>query len=121
MSRRNDLVYLWDMREYARRACDYVRGNSLDDFRANNMLRDAVERVVMNIGEAANKVSRAFRDEHAEIPWQQIIAQRHRLVHDYGSIDHERIWEVANIHASFLIRQLDALLPEPPEDPEPED
>jgi uncharacterized protein with HEPN domain len=121
MSRRNDLVYLWDMRQYAERASDYARDKTFDDYRADTMLRDAVERVVMNIGEAANKVSKAYREQHANIPWLQIIAQRHRLVHDYGSIDHERIWEVATIHAPALIRQLDAMLPEPPQDPEPED
>jgi len=120
MSRHNDLVYLWDMREYAARACEYVKGKTFETYEQDDMLRHAVERVVMNIGEAASKVSRPYQQDHPEIPWPKIITQRHRLVHEYGSLEHERIWEVATVHAPGLIQLLDPLLPPPPPDPEPE-
>lgn len=120
MSRRNDQVYLWDMRLYAARARAYVQGRSFDEYQENEMLRMAVERCVMTVGEAAFKVSKQFKDEHPDIPWVKIIAQRHRLVHDYGNIANDRIWEVASVHAAELIELLDQVISPPPPDLEPE-
>lgn len=51
---------------------------------------------------------------HPEIPWRLIIAQRHVLAHDYGEIDHERIWRVATMHVPELIRLLEPLVPPAP-------
>ena len=41
-----------------------------------------------------NRVSRPFQENHAEIPWRQIINQRNVLAHEYGEIRHELIWNV---------------------------
>jgi uncharacterized protein with HEPN domain len=59
------------------------------------MLRGAVERHIEIIGEAAARVSRAFRAAHPDIPWRRIIAQRNILAHEYGEIDDALVWRVA--------------------------
>jgi uncharacterized protein with HEPN domain len=70
-----------------------------------------VERRVEIIGEAARRVSCAFRDAHPEIPWRSVIGQRHALAHDYGEIDDQRVWRVATIHIPDLIPLLEPLVP----------
>jgi uncharacterized protein with HEPN domain len=35
------------------------------------------------IGEAARQVSREFTAVHPEIPWENIVGMRHKVVHDY--------------------------------------
>jgi uncharacterized protein with HEPN domain len=40
-----------------------------------------------NIGEAARKVSNATKEAHPEIQWSAIVALRHRIAHDYFSLD----------------------------------
>ncbi|MBX3368464.1 MAG: DUF86 domain-containing protein [Phycisphaeraceae bacterium] len=115
-----DAALLLDMVEHARRACGYVDGRTLEQYRRDDMLRDAVNRVVQVIGEAAAKVSKQFRDAHPEIPWRPIIAQRHILVHEYGHIDDDKIWRVATLYAPQLIALVEPLLPPPPADPLPE-
>lgn len=117
---RRDAALLLDMLIHARRAVSYADGRTFDEYRREDMLRDAVERVVQIIGEAASKVSRAFREAHPEIPWRPIIAQRHILVHEYGRIDDDRIWRVATVYAPQLIVLIEPLLPPPPPDPFPE-
>lgn len=52
--------------------------------------------LVQVIGEAAARVSTATRAAHPEIPWQQIIGMRNRLVHDYLFVDLEILWTVVN-------------------------
>jgi uncharacterized protein with HEPN domain len=115
-----DAALLLDMLIHARRAMAYTTGLKFEDYLANAMLRDAVERVILITGEAAAKVSAPFREAHPEIPWRPIIAQRHILVHEYGDVHHDKLWRVATIHIPALILLIEPLIPSPPPDPAPE-
>ncbi len=120
---RHDAALLYDMLEHARRACVYTRGKTFEDYLKDQMLRDAVERVISITGEAASKLSESLRKAHPDIPWRPIIAQRHMLVHEYGHIHDDKIWIVATVHVPELIRLIEPLIPPPPPDlfPEPDD
>lgn len=87
-----------------------VRGKSFEQFLADPLLRDAVERRIEIIGEAARGVSEQTRQTLPDIPWRAIIVQRHRLSHEYGSVDHRLIWDVATIHAPRLAARLAPLV-----------
>ena len=108
---RYDAAYLWDMLDAAKTVTGFIQGRSYQDYFRDKMLRSAVERNVEIIGEAAGKISKSFRDAHAQIPWQKIIAQRHVLAHEYGDIEHELLWIVASRHVPALIKQLEPLVP----------
>ena len=112
----DDASYLWDMLDAARAASEFTTGRCLEDYRRDRMLRAAVERHIEIIGEAAGKVSKAFREAHAEIPWRKIIAQRHVLAHQYGEVEDDLIWKVATEHIPALIAALEPLIPPPPAD-----
>ena len=71
-----DAGCLWDMLDAARTVRDFTTGVGLDEYRADRKLQLAVERAIEIIGEAARLVSASFKEQHPEIPWQQIIAQR---------------------------------------------
>jgi uncharacterized protein with HEPN domain len=91
-----------------------------NDYLQDLATRRAIERCVELIGEAADHVSETFRGSHPEIPWREIIAQRHRLIHGYRDIDPERIRNVVDRRLPALAEQVRALLPPVPPDPEPE-
>jgi uncharacterized protein with HEPN domain len=112
---RDDIAWLWDMQQACQHVTDFVAGKSFDDYEQDLLLRSAVERQVEIIGEAARHVSQAFQDQHPEIAWRPVMAQRHVLAHDYGEIKHELIWRVATIHVPELTALLKPLIPEPPE------
>ena len=44
------------------------------------------------IGEATYKITKEFREAHAEIPWNVMESMRHVLVHDYYRISPEKLW-----------------------------
>lgn len=113
----SDASYLRDMLAAARTVIDFVRDRTLEQYATDLLLRSAVERQIEIIGEAARRVSEEFKDLHAEIPWDKITRQRHVLAHDYGEIEHERIWRVATMHVPSLIEQLAPLVPQPPGSP----
>jgi uncharacterized protein with HEPN domain len=106
-----DLAYLWDMREEARQIAAFVKGVPYAKFVSNNMIRYAVERSLMIIGEAANHVSGEFQEVHPEIAWRQIIGQRNVLAHEYGDIKVDRIWSSATTNVPLLLIELEKLLP----------
>ena len=94
-----DAAWLLDMLTAARAVRSFVEGRTQAEYLADLFFRSAVERQVEIIGEAARGLSATFREAHPEIPWRAIMAQRHRLAHEYGEIDDLIIWKVATARA----------------------
>jgi Protein of unknown function DUF86 len=69
---RDDLFYVDDLAEAAGLLVEFVHGKSFEDFAGDKMLRSAVLYELVVIGEAAARISRAFRAAHPEIPWRQL-------------------------------------------------
>jgi uncharacterized protein with HEPN domain len=107
-------AWLLDMVTAARAVRSFVQGRTQAEYLADLFLRSAVERQVEIIGEAARGLSAAFKDAHPEIPWRAIMAQRHRLAHEYGEIDDLIIWKVATVHIPAFIAHIEPLVPPPP-------
>ncbi|MHC4149471.1 MAG: HepT-like ribonuclease domain-containing protein [Planctomycetota bacterium] len=110
-----DAGLLWDMQEAAKEIAEFVEGVKYDEFEWNKVLRYAVERQLLVLGEVAKGVSSAFKEKHPEIPWGSIVGQRNILAHEYGEILIERIWRVATEKIPELVDLLSPLVPEPPE------
>ncbi len=110
----DDAALLWDMLVAGREALSFVAGRTWKQYAADRVLQRAMERQIEIIGEAARGISRAFQDDHPEIPWSGIIGQRHVLAHDYGDIVQERIWEIVTVHVPPLIERLRIILPDAP-------
>lgn len=111
-----DAAYLWDILDAARHAQEFVAGMTLPEYQQCRKTQAAVERAIEIIGEAAGRISKTFREEHSEVPWRGMIAQRNVLAHDYGQIVHERLWLVVTERIPELIQLLEPILPPLPED-----
>ena len=115
-----DLGRLQDMLDAARLAREYLGERTLDQFVADRILRDAIERRVEIIGEAASRISAEFRTRHPDIPWRQIVATRNILVHNYAAVDHVILHRIVVTHLPDMIARIEAILPPAPPDPLPE-
>lgn len=89
---------------------------SVEGLAADRLRRLALERIPEIIGEAAGKVSPEVKAAHPAIPWRPMTRHRNVLAHEYGDIDHTRLWNVARKDIPLLIDQLEAILPPPPTD-----
>jgi uncharacterized protein with HEPN domain len=105
-----DAAWLLDMLTAARAVVSFVAGKSFQQYEEDLLLRSAVERQIEIIGEAARGISTPFQTANPQIPWRPIMAQRHRLAHEYGEIDDSLIWRVATVHVPALIVQLEPLV-----------
>jgi uncharacterized protein with HEPN domain len=110
-----DEAYLLDMLLAAKEIRELAEGKTFEEFQRDRLLQLAVMRLIQTAGEAARKVSPEFKAAHPEIPWAAIVAQRHRLVHEYFRILPAKVWEVVREDIPPLIARLVPLVP--PEEP----
>ena len=115
---KRDPANLFDMLEASEKDQRLLKDKTFEDFLKDDMLQAAVERNIGIIGEAARRISEELKQEHPEIPWRKIIAQRNVLIHEYDDIDYKQIWEVATFHLPRLIDQIKPLIPPLPPDVE---
>jgi uncharacterized protein with HEPN domain len=90
-----DLAYLVDMLSCCNDILEFTADVSFEAFERDKMRRFATERQLEILGEAANHVSTAAREQLAEIDWPRIIGLRNKLAHDYGEVLAERVWRIA--------------------------
>ena len=62
------------------------------------------------IGEASYMLTKDFRAEHTEIPWEQMIGLRHVLVHGYYTIKPKQLWNIIEKDIPVLMPQIKQLL-----------
>jgi uncharacterized protein with HEPN domain len=87
----HDIDRLLDIQEF----CAFVlkhRPESEDAFLNDEVLRWAMLKALENIGEAANKITRATRAEFTQLEWRKMIDARHVYAHDYFKISWSQIW-----------------------------
>jgi uncharacterized protein with HEPN domain len=105
-----DPVYIGHMLDMAKKAVAKVAGLAHDSYERDENLRLALTHLVQVIGEAGRNVSREFCDEHPEIPWQEIVGMRHKVVHDYLGVDEDIVWQVVTEDLPPLIASLEKIL-----------
>ncbi len=92
---RSDDAYVEDIRLATVRIAQYIEGMSRTEFVVDEKTRAAVEREMTIIGEASGKVSAAFKSEHANFPWQQLVRLRNFYVHAYERLSPTEVWGTA--------------------------
>jgi uncharacterized protein with HEPN domain len=74
---------------------DFTRGRSFTDYQADALLRAAVEREFVTIGEALMRAEKAAAGAVQPITaLRKIIGFRNVLVHGYAAIHHPTVWGV---------------------------
>lgn len=107
---KEDQVYLKHIIEAAEKITSYIDGVSFDDFKADDLITDAVIRELEIIGEASGKVSEEFKNLHPEVFWPQMIGMRNRLIHEYFGVDKKVVWETCQTDLMDLDQQLRPLI-----------
>ena len=50
--------------------------------------------------------------EFPNIPFHKIVGTRNRVVHDYGHVDFEIVWETVQTHLPLLFKELGEFISE---------
>jgi len=68
-------------------------GNDISVFSKDKEYFNAVCMSLLQIGELANHLTDDFVALHNDIPWRIIVAQRNIVVHGYGHLESDALWE----------------------------
>lgn len=110
---REPRLRLIDMREACARALSYVAGMRYDEFVTDIRTREAVERALFVLGEAAKNVPPDVRSLGPDLPWREMCGMRDVLGHGDFATKPDVIWDVVVNSLADVVRGLDALLGSP--------
>ena len=109
--RKDDTIRLRHMLDAAQEAMGFGQGRTRADLNDDRKLALALVKDIEIIGEAAYQVSEIARDQLQDIPWNDIIGMRHRLVHGYFDINLDILWRTVQEDLPALIAVLEPLVP----------
>lgn len=107
---RHEYSFLRDILSATSKIEAITRATSEESFLGNEVLSAAVLHHLTVIGEAINRLSQELRARHPEVPWQQIVAVRHRIVHAYFDLDWQILWNAAVDDIPRLRMQISGIL-----------
>ena len=111
MSDRTDDERLDDIRRYAADAIENLSDSSYTDFLNDANLRYAVFYLTAIVGEAASKTAASTRRRYPAVPWRLFRNLRNILIHEYHSVEPNRIYAVVTDDLPMLIAGLEMPAP----------
>ena len=71
----------------------HTTGKTKEEIQTNELLLDSIMFRLIQIAENSEKLTAKFKETHAQIPWRAIKGMRNRIVHDYGNVDLNIVYE----------------------------
>lgn len=110
MPRRDPSAYVWDVQDACRAIASFLERTTRTEYLTDELKRSAVERQLITIGEAMNKLSNLDPALAAELgDCAKIVAFRNALVHGYFKIDHGEVWHILQTNFPPLKAAADAV------------
>ena len=107
---KDDLIRLRHMLEAAREVVSFSQNETRDSLDIKRMLTLSIVKDLEIIGEAASKVTKKCREETPQIPWQNIVSMRNRLIHAYFDINLDIVWTTVIEDLPPLIAELEKIV-----------
>jgi uncharacterized protein with HEPN domain len=85
-------AHLSDMLAFVRELRALLLERSLAQYQSDRVRNLAVEKLFINLGEAALRLAETQRARISGVPWRQIVGLRNILAHGYEQVDHETLY-----------------------------
>ena len=90
---KNDTYYIQKVKKDLEFIALHMRNIDVEELHANEVLLDSMLFRMIQISENAKKLSDEFKRTHSNIPWSALSGLRNRIVHDYGNVDLNVVYE----------------------------
>lgn len=94
MGSKNDKYYMEKALVEIDAIIRYSNNMSYDEFMQNEQTIDSVLFRLIQLIENIKDISTAYKLEHNEIPWGDIIGFRNGIVHEYGQTNYTTVYEI---------------------------
>ncbi len=71
----------------------YMKNVDIEELQENEILLDSMMFRMIPLSENVKKLSEEYKRKRPEIPWNAIYGLRNRIVHDYGNVDLNIVFE----------------------------
>jgi len=104
-------THLFDVVESCKRILEFVENMDFELYNASELVKSAVERQFINIGESLSRIKQVDLTMFGQIPnAQRIVGFRNVLVHGYESISDRLVWGIIGENLPDLKESCDKLL-----------
>ena len=106
-----DKAWLLDAARAGKLALQFSQGISREQLESDLRTQSAILYQIALIGEAIKRLSREFRNQHPEVPWDDVAGMRDVIAHKYDRIDLDIVWQVIQRNIPELLSMIEPLLP----------
>ncbi len=106
-----DSASLLDIVRAGQLILQFAQGVSREQLESDLMRQSAILYQITIMGEATKRLSREFRAQHTEVPWDDIAGMRDIIAHQYDRLDMNIVWQVIQRNIPELLSMIVPLLP----------
>lgn len=66
---------------------------NIEELNVDEVLLDSMLFRMIQISENSKKISNEYKERRTDIPWNAVYGFRNRIVHDYGNVDLDIVYE----------------------------
>ena len=103
---KNDHYYLEKIKKDIAFIVIHMKDVDLQELNENEVLLDSMLFRMIQISENAKKLSVEYKNEKSGLSWYEMSGLRNRIVHDYGNVDLEIVYETLKYDIPELMEQL---------------
>lgn len=96
MSKRDEKLFIVDIKESLDAIFEHVERMNLDEFIADRKTYSAVIREFEIIGEASKHLSNELLEKYHDVEWRDIKDFRNLLLHEHFGVDFEIVWNTVH-------------------------
>lgn len=93
-NKKDDIYYKKLILDDVERIITYSKDKAYEEFIDDEALIDAILFRLIQISENIKKLSSEFKKNNSNIPWNEIVGFRNKIVHDYGQTDYNIVYEI---------------------------
>ena len=90
---KNNIYYIQKIRKDLEFIVEHMRDVSMEELNVNEVLLDSMLFRMIQISENAKRLTDEYKLSHSHIPWSALSGMRNRIVHDYGNVDLNIVYE----------------------------
>lgn len=90
---KKNIYYIQKIRKDLEFIVEHMRDVSMEELNVNEVLLDSMLFRMIQISENAKRLTDEYKLSHSHIPWSALSGMRNRIVHDYGNVDLNIVYE----------------------------
>ena len=104
---KTDNYYIQKIKQDLEFISRHMKNVDIEELNANEVLLDSMLFRMIQISENARKLTEEFKQTRENIPWSALYGLRNRIVHDYGNVDLNIVYETLKVDIPDLLELLE--------------